>query len=740
MGLTGSFKGFESIYAAIRMFYQMVLKIIGALLVCHIVIVSLILYFNSDKVIGKIDSVDRCLIKTYYYSKVRYNLTMVKDRLMVLYPCEGRNVEMSYASFMNTFSKYVEHRVGVLREKILMLFLWTSFIYLLFPFLLIQFALKHKKDTQDKFIRGAKFIDPVSFREIMEEKTNKGISFRISENVSMPMGITSRHTFIIGKPGTGKTQLIGRILDQILKNNFRIIIHDFKGDFISSYFDPERHYIFNPLDKRHMGLKDFEMKLIVKMNEVRVGDLNQGIREKYLNKLGEINENKKIEDCFSYPELLENIKELHENISENSKFHAMNIADLSSERAPTGWSIFNELSSSVDIDAFCASLIPESASQDNFWPISSRQLLGSIIMYCIFNKKKTYGDLWNLVNRSNEELLELFKTTPGCEEGMKLLTEAKTANNILAVLSNYTKPIKYLRGTDGDFSIKAWVRDADSKKRVIFLSNYAMIQETIRPFLTLFVDFSTKTLCSMDDDLDRRLFFILDEFGQLSKIGSIIQLLTQSRSKGGATYILIQDVAQISSIYGKDGSTSIVNSCGNTISFAVSDEATADFISKKIGSMEIKRSEESKSMGVEDMKDSISISKQTTEKRIVMPSEIMNIPTMNCYIQLTDYPVTRDRLDFMKFPKRCESYIGREDLLFASEEVKPGISEEIKTQDHSLNTVGIQVTTKEDEFFGEIKAVVKNSEETPLKSSALIGEPEKAPAGNLQVEDFGEVI
>ena len=96
----------------------------------------------------------------------------------------------------------------------------------------------------------------------------------------MPMGITSRHTFIIGKPGTGKTQLIGRILDQILKNNFRIIIHDFKGDFISSYFDPEQHYIFNPLDKRHMGLKDFEMKLIVKMNNVRVGVSEPGDKGK----------------------------------------------------------------------------------------------------------------------------------------------------------------------------------------------------------------------------------------------------------------------------------------------------------------------------------------------------------------------------------------------------------------------------------------------------------------------------
>ena len=242
-----------------------------------------------------------------------------------------------------------------------------------------------------------------------------------------------------------------------------------------------------------------------------------------------------------------------------------------------------------------------------------------------------------------------------------------------------------------------------------------MIQETIRPFLTLFVDFSTKTLCSMDDDLDRRLFFILDEFGQLSKIGSIIQLLTQSRSKGGATYILIQDVAQISSIYGKDGSTSIVNSCGNTISFAVSDEATADFISKKIGSMEIKRSEESKSMGVEDMKDSISISKQTTEKRVVTPSEIMNIPTMNCYIQLTDYPVTRDRLDFMKFPKRCDSYIGREDLLFPSQDAKEA-----------------------DELFEKTKA--ENSEDAPLKPATIVKEPDKSPAWKIQAGDRGEMF
>jgi hypothetical protein len=47
-----------------------------------------------------------------------------------------------------------------------------------------------------------------------------------------------------------------------------------------------------------------------------------------------------------------------------------------------------------------------------------------------------------MVNKSNKELLDLFKNTPGREEGMKLLAEAKTANNILAVISNlYSKQI-----------------------------------------------------------------------------------------------------------------------------------------------------------------------------------------------------------------------------------------------------------------------------------------------------------
>jgi hypothetical protein len=69
-------------------------------------------------------------------------------------------------------------------------------------------------------------------------------------------------------------------------------------------------------------------------------------------------------------------------------------------------------------------------------------------------------------------------------------------------------------------------------------------------------------------------------------------------------------------------------------------------------------------MGVDNISDSISLSKQNVEKRIVMPSEVTTIPTLNFYIHLTDYDVSKDKLDIVFFPKKSQSYIGREDLLF----------------------------------------------------------------------------
>ena len=497
------------------------------------------------------------------------------------------------------------------------------------------------------------------------------------------------------------------------------------------------------------------MDLIEMCNELKISDLNDEIINKYPSEISKASKNDKVLSHFEYSQLLDSIVDIVDDIKPASKHYNIKEKKEKLSVKIRGWSIFNELRSSIDIDAFCASLIPESASQDNFWPISSRQLLGSIITYCIHNQITNYSDLWRMVNLGNEQLLELFKSTPGCEEGTKLLTEAKTANNILAVMSNYTKPIKYLVGTEGNFSIKEWVKDTNNDHKIIFLSNYAMIQETIRPFLTMFADFSIKTLLSLDDDLNRRLFFILDEFGELGKIGTIVPLLTGSRSKGGSSFLLIQDTARINTIYGQDGCSTIVNACGNLISFAVKKEE-AEFTSDCFGSAEIKRTEESKSMGVDNISDSISISRQTVEKRLVMPSEVTNLPTLNFYIQLTDYPVSRDKLDIVAFDKRSHSYIGREDLLFKSlkssesgyqdfsnsiippQEVVPPITTPSENpenifhpeEDPLFSEINPQSNKEDREYFGDLEL----QENPDQVSSKTQDQPSESPIYNV-IED-----
>jgi len=342
-----------------------------------------------------------------------------------------------------------------------------------------------------------------------------------------------------------------------------------------------------------------------------------------------------------------------------------------------GWSIFNDLKEEPDLDSFVSSLIPESKNSDAFWYMAPRDILKAMLIYCIRNNKRTNNDLLKMFKYSREDLIDQFKSTEGCDIALSHLDDGKLAGQLSSVMRTFTASLRYLEGTDGNFSIEDWVKDPNPEKKVIFISNNAKVQDTLKTLITTFFDFTSRSLCSLDDDNDRRIYMILEEFGQLSKMGSVVQLLTQSRSKGGAVFILVQDFSQIEAIYGKDYSRSIINSCGNKFYFAVEDEQTAEFISRQIGSNEIERTRENKSFGVEDMKDSISLNKEIVEKRIVLPSEITSqistFDKMSFFMQLTNMPLTTVSIKGRKYTYKCEKYIARKMLITSNENSVPAV-------------------------------------------------------------------
>lgn len=88
---------------------------------------------------------------------------------------------------------------------------------------------------------------------------------------------------------------------------------------------------------------------------------------------------------------------------------------------------------------------------------------------------------------------------------------------------------------EAGFSIRGWLQN--DKPGFIFVTNQSDVKDTLKPILSLFIDFLGKKLLSLPDDLQRRVFFLLDEFGTLQRLSSIKELLITSRSKGGSCWI-----------------------------------------------------------------------------------------------------------------------------------------------------------------------------------------------------------
>lgn len=587
---------------------------------------------------------DFCIFRVFSKSIIRSKVIPFKKNFSIEYTCEGKKINVQYERFRLTFSDYYYSRLlPTFKKNIIRLFLITSPVYFIYAILLIILSQKYVKDSRDKFLRGKLRVSEEQLASLLKN-IDDSFRIRLNEKIFIPEGIVTKHCFAIGATGSGKSQLAFRIVEQLIRRNVRCIIHDFKGDFIPAFFDQKKHYIFNPLDIRHMGLSDPDSTV------------------------------------------------------------------------PKGWTIFNELETLPNVDSFTSSMIPDGPG-DPIWYTAPRDLLKAMIIYCIKNNLTSNNDLNNLIETSPDTLRNLFESTPGCKVGLKHLEEGKLAGQFMSILATYTASLSYLVGTDGNFSIRKWINEENSQKRIIFLSNQAEVQKTLKTLISTFFDFSTKAMCTLPDDPDgRRLYFILDEFGQLSKMDSVVQLLTQGRSKGAATWLFIQDISQIDNIYGKDLSKSIVNGCRNKFYFNVSDHYTADFISKEIGSVEFERTRESKSFGIHDLKDSINIQNEIVERPIAIASEISSQENLTFYMQLADISkLTQIKIDYQRYPSFSPSFIPRDIrvLTYGENERKSADIGAVITIDH--NQVNNVIEGKEPAItlFQDLSKQDSNSDNIP---------------------------
>jgi len=341
-----------------------------------------------------------------------------------------------------------------------------------------------------------------------------------------------------------------------------------------------------------------------------------------------------------------------------------------------GWNIFNEVETIMDIDAIAASLIPQGIGRsDPFWTDAARAVLSGVLNNLYRENTRTNRDIWEMITSEGKHISSELKLTRGGEAGHRFIEnpESNQALGVFAVLMQHTKCFEYMAGCDGDFCVKDWLERGEG---MIFITNYADVKDTLKPILSLFIDLMGRKLLSLPDSHDRRVFFMVDEFGTLQRLSTILDLLTLSRSKGGSVFIGIQDYGKIDKLYSREIRQSIVNACGSGVTFAVSDES-AKIASSNIGETEFMDSERSFTMGVKNWKDGTNLAQRKRKESLFLSSDISNLPDLTGIVKFPNYNYVVSKWGYKSYPAVNPAMAIRDDLLI--ENIK-NEEEEIRRQ------------------------------------------------------------
>jgi len=206
------------------------------------------------------------------------------------------------------------------------------------------------------------------------------------------------------------------------------------------------------------------------------------------------------------------------------------------------------------------------------------------------------------------------------------------------------------------------------EKNFLFLPNYADAKVALAPFFSLVVQTVGRAILSLHDDINRRIYIWLDEFGTIQKMDMLIDLLTQSRSKGGAIFLGTQEIVRLDNIYGKELREAMLNACGNSLTFAMEDKTDTDLFSQKLGQVEVWEQQENISLG--ESNDRVNVNQQRKIHQVVLPTEIMQLKDLTGYLKLSNYGLTFVEFNYLKLPDIAKTMIMNDYYLLESRRKK----------------------------------------------------------------------
>jgi hypothetical protein len=306
-----------------------------------------------------------------------------------------------------------------------------------------------------------------------------------------------------------------------------------------------------------------------------------------------------------------------------------------------GWSPYNELRKRSDFLRVAKFIVREHGGNNQDWTQKGQQFLADVL-------RKT----WALgpAFRKNEPLLYFTMTAEkhGADnpESLEWLLQGtpsarlfgkgneKSLDIVLGIVAEAMEPLTYLR--DGDFSITDYVRSFDKQggsRRWLFLSYTDSNYAAISPLISMWMEFAVQAGLGLSKSATRRFYLVLDELGSLYRMKALNDALTKLRKYGGVVICGVQSTAQLEDVYGEKGAQAMLSCFGTVLMLRVSDDATADKLSRLLGDHKIERESNSNSTS-QNEGWSVSNTRKMEIERLVLASNFTVLPDRAGYLRI----------------------------------------------------------------------------------------------------------
>ncbi|KJV80289.1 type IV secretory system Conjugative DNA transfer family protein [Rickettsia hoogstraalii str. RCCE3] len=311
------------------------------------------------------------------------------------------------------------------------------------------------------------------------------------------------------------------------------------------------------------------------------------------------------------------------------------------------WLPWNDCKELSDFDDIASSFSNYNPKIDDFFAKTAELVLAEGLR--LYQDSKDIEKLINAITySSNKEFARIFKGT--AVSGIISSSAPETSSGIQATIGKNIAALRYLK-PNGNFSIRKWFTNEEGW---LFITSSPNQRVTLRPLIAAWISIAIKALMDRNiNNSNQNMWFVIDELPALQKISALPIALAESRKYGGCVVAGMQNIHQLEEIYGHAGAASMLDLFGSKVIFRVSDQQTAYRSALMLGEQEIIETQENLSYGANTMRDGVNMSHLEKRKLLVMPSEIMNLPDLTCYVKLAGrvFPIK-----CVKFSKGLDSF------------------------------------------------------------------------------------